>query len=154
MNNEFDFTSTTFSTVFASEEKKKENKNGFAIASLVLGIVSLLTCCCCCLDTFGIILTGVCAILAIVFAFLSKKNAGGKMDAMAIAGLILGIVAIVMLLAMLVALVGTYALLDSIPEEEMLAYLEENLKPMLAGDEATYNEFVEAIKAIYAERAK
>ena len=151
MNNEFNFESNPYGG-FAPQEKK--NKNGYAVASLVLGIVSLLTCCCCCLDTFGMILTGVCAILAIVFAFLSKKNAGGKMDAKAIAGLILGIVAIVMLLAMLVVLVGTYTLLDSMPEEEMLAYFEENLKPLLAGDEATYNEFVEAIKSIYAERAK
>ena len=151
MNNEFDFTSTTFSTVFADEEKK--NKNGYAIASLVFGIVSVVTCCCCCVETLGLILTGVSAVLAIVFAFLSKKNNDGKMDAKAIAGLILGIVGIVMLLILLVSIVGTYALLDQMPEEEMLAFLEENLKPLIE-DEATYNEFVEAIKTIYAERAK
>jgi len=151
MNNEFDFTSTTFSTVFADEEKK--NKNGYAIASLVFGIVSVVTCCCCCVETLGLILTGVSAVLAIVFAFLSKKNNDGKMDAKAIAGLILGIVGIVMLLILLVSIVGTYALLDQMPEEEMLTFLEENLKPLIE-DEATYNEFVEAIKTIYAERAK
>lgn len=151
MNNEFDFTSTTFSTVFADEEKK--NKNGYAIASLVFGIVSVVTCCCCCVETLGLILTGVSAVLAIVFAFLSKKNNDGKMDAKAIAGLILGIVGIVMLLILLVSIVGTYALLDQMPEEEMLTFLEENLKPLIE-DEATYNELVEAIKTIYAERAK
>ena len=151
MNNEFDFTSTTFSTVFADEEKK--NKNGYAIASLVLGIVSVVTCCCCCVETLGLIMTGVSALLAIVFAFLSKKNNDGKMDVKAVAGLILGIVGIVMLLILLVSIVGTYALLGSMTEAEMLNYLEENLKPLMA-DEATYNEFVEAIKTIYAERAK
>ena len=151
MNNEFDFTSTTFSTVFADEEKK--NKNGYAIASLVLGIVSVVTCCCCCVETLGLILTGVSALLAIVFAFLSKKNNDGKMDVKAVAGLILGIVGIVMLLILLVSIVGTYALLGSMTEAEMLNYLEENLKPLME-DEATYNEFVEAIKTIYAERAK
>lgn len=153
MNNDFDF--TIFSTVFASEEKKKEkkNKNGYAIASLMLGIVSVVTCCCCYVETLGLVLTGVSAVLAIVFAFLSKKNNDGKMDAKAITGLILGIVGIVMLLILLVSIVGTYALLDQMPEEEMLAFLEENLKPLIE-DEATYNEFVEAIKTIYAERAK
>lgn len=151
MNNEFDFTSTTFSTVFADEEKK--NKNGYAIASLVLGIVSVVTCCCCCVETLGLIMTGVSALLAIVFAFLSKKNNDGKMDVKAVAGLILGIVGIVMLLILLVSIVGTYALLGSMTEAEMLNYLEENLKPLME-DEATYNEFVEAIKTIYAERAK
>lgn len=151
MNNEFDFTSTTFSTVFASEEKK--SKNGYAIASLVLGILSVVNCCCCCNSSvIGLFLMGVCAILAIIFAFVSKKNSNGKMDGRAIAGLILGMIAIVILLLFATAIVGTYALIDSLPQEEMLAYLDENFKPF-APDEETYNELVEAIKAIYAQRA-
>lgn len=150
MNNEFNFDSNPYGG-FAPQEKK--NKNGFAIASLVLGIVSLLSCCCCCSSGFGLMVTGVSAVLAIVFAFLSKKNNGGKMDGKAIAGLILGIVAIVILLLMLVAIIGTYSLLDSMTEAEMIAYFDENLKPLLEGEEETYNEFIEAIKAIYAERA-
>ena len=95
---------------------------------------------------------GVCAILAIIFAFVSKKNSNGKMDGRAIAGLILGMIAIVILLLFATAIVGTYALIDSLPQEEMLAYLDENFKPF-APDEETYNELVEAIKAIYAQRA-
>lgn len=151
MNNEFNFASNPYG---GFEPTKKKPQNGYAIASLVLGILSVVTCCCCCVETLGLILTGVSAVLAIVFAFLSKKNTDGKMDGKAIAGLILGIVGIVMLLTLLVSIVGTYALIGSIPEEEMMTFLEENLKPMLEGNEATYTEFVEAIKSIYAERAK
>ncbi|MBE6698919.1 MAG: DUF4190 domain-containing protein [Ruminococcaceae bacterium] len=150
MNNDFDF--TIFSTVFASEEKKKEkkNKNGYAIASLVFGIVSVFCCCCCCFaETLGLIIMGVSAILAIVFAFLSKKN-NDKMDAKAIAGLVLGIIAIVMLLLFIVAIVGVYSMIDTMPQEELLAFIEETYKPMV--DEKTYNELVEAIKSIYATR--
>ena len=150
MNNEFNFASNPYG---GFEPTQKQPQNGYAIASLVLGILSVVTCCCCCVETLGLILTGVSAVLAIVFAFLSKKNSDGKMDGKAIAGLILGIVGIVMLLTLLVSIVGTYALIGSIPEEEMMTFLEENLKPMIE-DEATYNEFVEAIKSIYAERAK
>ncbi len=138
-------------TNFASAEKK--NKNGYAIASLVLGIVSVLSCCCCCTSGMGLIVMGVCAILAIVFAFVSKKNADGKMDGKAIAGLVLGIVAIVMLLLFLVAIVGTYALLDSMPQEELLAFIEETYQPLFEGNEEKYNELVEAIKSIYEQRA-
>ena len=151
MNNEFDFQPNLYG---GFEPAEKKPRNGYAIASLVLGIVSVVSCCCCCMETLGLILMGVCAVLAIVFAFLSKKNSNGKMDGKAIAGLILGIVAIVMLLILLVSIVGTYALLGTMTEEDMLAFLDENLKPLLAEDEATYNEFVEMVKTIYAERAK
>ena len=144
MNNEFNFQSNL-------EPAQKKPQNGYAIASLVLGIVSVLCCCCCCfVDILGLILMGVAAILAIVFAFLSKKNTNGKMDGKAIAGLVLGIVAIVMLLLFLAAFVGVYNMIGQIPQEELLAIVEETYKPMV--DEATYNEFVEAIKTIYAIR--
>ena len=144
MNNEFNFQSNL-------EPAQKKPQNGYAIASLVLGIVSVLCCCCCCfVDILGLILMGVAAILAIVFAFLSKKNTNGKMDGKAIAGLVLGIVAIVVLLLFLATLVGVYTLIGQIPQEELLAIVEETYKPMV--DEATYNEFVEAIKTIYAIR--
>lgn len=145
MNNEFNFQSTT-----AAPQKK----NGYAIASLVLGIVSLLCCCCCCASVFGLIPMGICAVLAIVFAFLSKKD-GGKMQAIAIAGLVLGIVSILVLLLFLVAIIGTYAMIDTLPQEELLAFVEETYKPMFeGGNEATYNELVEAIKSIYETRGK
>ena len=148
MNNEFNFQSNHN----GFEPAQKKPQNNYAIASLVLGIVSILCCCCCCFaETIGLIIMGVSAILAIVFAFLSKKNNNGKMDGKAIAGLILGIVAIVMLLLVLAALVGVYTMIGQVPQEELLAIVEETYKPML--DEETYNEFVEAIKTIYTTRA-
>ena len=148
MNNEFNFQSNPQS---GFEPAQKKPQNGYAIASLVLGIVSVLCCCCCCfVDILGLILMGVAAILAIVFAFLSKKNTNGKMDGKAIAGLILGIVAIVMLLLFLAAIVGVYTMIGQVPQEEVLAFVEETYKPMV--DEATYNELVESIKTIYAIR--
>ena len=145
MNNEFDFQSNLTAT-------EKKNKNGYAIASLVLGIVSILSCCCCCSSGLGLIFMGVSAILAIVFAFVSKKNSDGKMDAKAIAGLVLGIVTVVVLLCFAVAIVGTYALIDQMPESEMIAYFDENVKPLLEGNEEAYNAFVESIKAIYGTK--
>ena len=145
MNNEFDFQSNLTAT-------EKKNKNGYAIASLVLGIVSILSCCCCCSSGLGLIFMGVSAILAIVFAFVSKKNSDGKMDAKAIAGLVLGIITVVVLLCFAVAIVGTYALIDQMPESEMIAYFDENLKPLLEGNEEAYNAFVESIKAIYGTK--
>ena len=149
MNNEFNFQSNSSG---GFEPAQKKPQNNYAIASLVLGIVSILCCCCCCfVETIGLIIMGVSAILAIVFAFLSKKNANGKMDAKAIAGLILGIVAIVILLLCLASIIGVYSMIGTVPQEEVLAFVEETYKPML--DEATYNEFVEAIKTIYTTRA-
>lgn len=63
--------------------------NGFAIASLVLGIVSLLCSCCCnCLIP-------VTATLSIIFAIVSKK--GNPMNGMALAGMICSIVSFVLL---------------------------------------------------------
>ena len=144
MNNEFDFQSYTPSA---------EKKNGYAVASLVLGIASLLLCCCCCASVFGLIPMGICAVLAIVFACLSKKD-GGKMQAIAIAGLVLGIVSILVLLLFLVAIIGTYTMIDTLPQEELLAFVEETYKPLFEANEDSYNELVEAIKSIYATRGK
>ncbi len=64
--------------------------NGLAIASLVLGILSIILCCC--ISVLGII-TG---IPAIILAVLSKKSNGGKMSGLAIAGLICGIFGLVL----------------------------------------------------------
>ena len=85
MDNQFNFDG---SPMPPKPEKKKGD--GFATASLVLGIVALvLSCpCCCCLYPVA----GICAILAIVFSVISLQKSGknGK----AIAGLVLGIVAL------------------------------------------------------------
>lgn len=63
------------------EEKKPGT--GFAVASLVTGILSLVCCC-----VLGVPV--VFGILAIVFAVINKKQAG-EMNGMALAGLVCGI---------------------------------------------------------------
>lgn len=145
MNNEFDFQSFT-------PPAKGNEKNKYALASLILGIVAVLCTCCCCASVLGIIPMGICAILAIVFAFVSKKNTNGKMDKKAVVGLVLGIVAMAILFLFLLCVVGTYALIDSTPQAELLALVEETYKPLFEGNEETYDALVEAIKSIYAAK--
>lgn len=65
----------------------EENKNKMAIASLVLGIISIVV-----IDNFFVSL--VCAILAIVFGIQGKKEDRSKM---ATAGFILGIITVSLL---------------------------------------------------------
>jgi len=147
MNNEFNFQTNPYQGFNPPETKKK---NSFAIASLVLGIVAVVACCCCCCsEILGFLTMGVCGVLAIVFAFISKsKSEDKKMDGKAIAGLVLGIVALVMLLLFLVLTLGSFAMFGSMTEEEIIAYFDQNLKPYV--DEATYNQFIESFKQGYA----
>ena len=67
-------------------EGNQETK-GFSIASMVLGIVSLVLCC-------FIYISLPCAILAVIFGIVGMKK-GGK--GMGIAGLVLGIVTLAIL---------------------------------------------------------
>ena len=64
----------------------------WACTSMILGIVAVLSNCCCCGFPFGI--------AAIVFAAVDKTK-NGRFDGMAVAGLVLGIVSIVMVFVML-----------------------------------------------------
>lgn len=66
------------------EDKPVPASRGLAITSLVLGILSVLGCCCC--TPLGVV--------AVVLAIVYSKRAG-KLDGMALAGLILGIIGIV-----------------------------------------------------------
>jgi len=61
-----------------------QESKGMSIASMVLGIVSVVLCCIAYISI-------PCAILALIFGFVGKKK-GGK--GMAIAGIVLGIIAI------------------------------------------------------------
>ena len=115
----------------------------------MLGIVSLVGCCCCCGEILGTIVMGVTAVLAIVFAVLSKKDNGGKMDGKATAGLILGIVTLVLLVLFLIFAIGASAVLGSMTEEEFIAFFDQNFKPYV--DEATYEEFINAFKEGFAQ---
>jgi hypothetical protein len=85
-----------------------EPDNGFGIAALILGIVSMVFFCSC--------LTYITAPLAIIFGIVqlvkSKKGKG-----LAIAGLITGIISLVACIAFWVILTGNTALSDSILDE-------------------------------------
>ena len=97
MNN--DFTNQPYQPqdpILFPEKKKTNYGKIFGILSLVLGIIGVcLSCCCCCCIYFFAFLLGAAAI---VFAILSRKY-NGKFSGLAIAGLILGILAILFFLA-------------------------------------------------------
>ncbi len=85
-NNQNGFEKNTYGeqTLYVAEPLTEEKKtNGFGIASLVLGIFSLLCCC-------ATPISGICAILALVFAIVSRKKMGA-FDALSIVGLVLSI---------------------------------------------------------------
>ena len=99
MNNDFNYTpyeGSGFNTI-PNDVPQKSGK-GFAIASMVLGIVAVCLCCCCCGIFYWV--SGLLGVLAIVFAILTKTTSG-KFHGMAIAGLILGILALLLFLMML-----------------------------------------------------
>lgn len=111
-NNEQDY---AFQTVMRNGRPKTM---GWSVASLVLGIISVV---CCCLGWAGAIL-GACAV---VFAIISKKRLG-YFDGMSVAGLVLGIFGFVFGVALLVV---TYSMPPEFWEEyqKMLEeMLEEN----------------------------
>lgn len=93
----------------------KDGKN-FAIASLILGIVSILTICCCCINLIP-------AILAIVFAVIAKKR-DGKMPTMALIGMILAIVAIVLTLILFGFLFAAASGNGDVPQTLDQAFME------------------------------
>ena len=73
-----------------------QETNGYAIASLILGVVSVVLCSCTCISI-------VTSILAIVFAVISRK--GQPMDGKALGGMICGIIALVIIVVSIVAMV-------------------------------------------------
>ncbi len=99
----------------------KSNKRGFAVASLILGIVSVV---CCCISYAGLAM----AILAIIFAVVSKRKMG-YFDSLAVAGLILGIVGTVfgatVVLVDVLSRFGYFGDLEDLFEEAMKQYEAE-----------------------------
>lgn len=90
---------------------------GFAIASLCLGIAALVVCClCCCFYYIAVVLSAV----SIVMAILAKRDNGGKMPPMAIAGLIMAIIGIVFFLCMLVFEIC----MSTVSDEQLYAILD------------------------------
>ena len=78
-----------------ADDSAKKRYKGFGIASMILGIVSVI---CCCLDGVAIIF----AILAIVFSAIRMKV---KADGFAIAGLVTGIIGAIFKIVMLLLVI-------------------------------------------------
>ena len=72
-----------------SSAPEPKTSNTKSVVSLVLGIIGLVICCC--LGAPSVIL----GIIGVILAILSKNDNQGKMDGMAIAGLVLSIISFV-----------------------------------------------------------
>lgn len=66
------------------QEPLKQGGNGAAVTSMIFGILSIVFCCCC---GMGFL----CGVVAVVFAIISGKKKG-RIQGMAIAGLVCGII--------------------------------------------------------------
>lgn len=80
----------TYQYTYTPQMQEPVNKagNGAAITSMILGIISIVCCCCCGMGVlFGV--------SAIIFAIVSGKKKG-RIQGMAIAGLVCGIIGLVM----------------------------------------------------------
>lgn len=96
------------------------DKNGMAVASLVLGIISI---CCCCVSWLSLIL----GVLAIVFAVLGRKNPAKK--GLTTAGLVMGIIAVVLaVVSIIVARTDWY---QDVVVQQMIDMLGEEYADML-----------------------
>ena len=124
------FYQSEYSADFTQPSTPKTS-NGYSIAALVLGIVSLV---CCCYPTLTIVL----GILAIIFAIVSRK--GEPMNGKALAGMICGIIAIVLVvLAVFSAISSFLAPLDEQGNTFYDAFMEGFREGYEAGDIVTFN---------------
>ena len=115
-----------------------ENNNSkvgraFAIASFVCGIIGVLVCCCC-VYLANLILGVLAVILAIVAAKKSKKMPG-----LAIAGLILGILALLIFLA----LFAFEMWITGLSEEEFNAMIGDAIRDTFGED--FYKEYMDSM---------
>ena len=90
----------------------KTQSRAWSVAALVLGIFSILCCC-------SYLVAGICGILAIVTAIVSRKNLG-YFDGLSIAGLIIAIFGLVF--------VVTGIIVDTVFAEEIEQFLNEFLE--------------------------
>lgn len=77
------------SDYYNQPEQPQSSSNGFAVASMILGILAIPLGCC-----YGIGI--VFAIISIVMAFIGKKNNGGSFGGMGLAGIICSCIGILM----------------------------------------------------------
>lgn len=101
----------------------------YAIASLVLGILSVFCCCC-------YYIAGIFAILSIIFTFIARKKNGGKLPKMALVGLIFAIIGLLLFLAML----AFEIYLATIPQAELEKFLYEYFESIGVNPEEVFAE--------------
>ena len=124
MNQNFDYTPQNDQQPFGQynfpqvPQPPKGSSKGFAVASLCLGIASLCLCCAC----YYLMLP--LSILGFIMALLAKRNNGGKMPGMAVAGMILSIVAFVLFVFIIVMEI----LILAIPEAEWVEIINSYLE--------------------------
>lgn len=123
-------TSTVYTGQVIADKKKAEDK---ATASLVLGLIAaLFPILCCCLAYIAAAVSVICGILAIVFGSQAKRLAGGNAPGKATAGIIFGIVGIV-ISVLLVAFL--FIGMNSEKYQEYVEELKEKLEEMKESNE-------------------
>jgi len=151
MNQNYGFYQQSESTGPIFTDAPKKTGAGFAVASLVLGILALLfiTVCCC-----FIYISPVLAILSIVFAIVARVKMG-KFSRMIIAGLILSVIALLIFIVFIIGIYQLMAPLATMTPEESLKYFaelsgmsEEEFRALIESSAGmTYEEFVEEFQA-------
>ena len=145
MDNQFNFDGSPM-----PPKPEKRKGDGFATASLVLGIIAVVLSfpCFCCFYPVA----GICAILAIVFSIVSLRKSGknGK----AIAGLVLGIVA---LLIIIIIIIDMLSFLSDLPdfsnEQELIDWMYRWLEKTVGKEFADewYQEMMDAMQSGYPD---
>lgn len=92
-----------------AEDKRKDNTaHDLSIASMILGISSIISSLMCCCSIAAWVISIICAIVGIVLGAIAKDSKG-KREGMAIAGIICSIVGIVISVILLILLsIGMY----------------------------------------------
>lgn len=116
-NNDFN-NNANFNNNFNNTDYETPNpNNGFAIASLVLGILSIPLACC---YGFGL----VTAVISIIFGIISRRHNGGKLSGMAIAGIICSVLGVLASIIMIISLVYAFSTMDSSTYQDLIRALE------------------------------
>ena len=116
-----------------SDSERKKAGRAYAIASFVFGIIGVLACCCC-IYLMNLILGALAVIFAIVAAKKSKKMPG-----LAIAGLILGILALLIFVALFVFEMW----ISSLSATEFNAMIGDTIRDIFGED--FYKEYMEGM---------
>ncbi len=115
-----------------AEQAAAKKPDSFGIASMILGIVSIVIACCCCCIKFGFVFSLIVGITAIVLAIVAKsKSPEHKFSGMAIAGLIMGIIGTLLGVASMFLVMFSSVLQNSASETAKDSDLYTKLKDFL-----------------------